>query len=95
MKVDILTAMAAGITVLVVVGCQLLFFWTQDKRSNWLAWLIVPYALGATGIGLVVWRWAQADFLGFGIGYALILAAFGFLWQGIRIFDHRKPLLLP
>lgn len=95
MKVDIVTAMAAVITLLVIIGCQFLFFWIQDRRSRWLAWLIVPFAMGAAGVLLIVWRWFVADYLGFGVGYALVLGAFGLLWQGVRVFERQQPALVP
>jgi diguanylate cyclase (GGDEF)-like protein len=85
--------MAALITVMVVLACQLLFFWTQDRRSSWLAWLIVPFALGTAAMVILMLRWKEQDYLANGVSYALIVASFGLIWQGLRVFE-RQPLLI-
>lgn len=95
MHIDIMTAMLALITLLALLGCQLVFFWTQDRRSRWLAWLIVPFILGAGGVALLVLRWRAGDFLAIGVAYVLVISAFGILWQGVRVFERRAPRMLP
>jgi hypothetical protein len=94
-RIDGMTAMAALITVMVVLGCQLLFFWTQDRRSSWLAWLIGPFGLGAAAMVILVLRWKEQDYLVNGVAYALVLAGFGLIWQGLRVFERRPVLLWP
>ena len=95
MHIDSFTIMIAACTGIFLFGAAFLFFWLQDRRSNWLAWWIGPYFLGGTGIALFVPRGLISDWISIGLANALLFVSFGLVWQGARVFTGRKadPLI--
>jgi diguanylate cyclase (GGDEF)-like protein len=92
---DAFTIMIGSVALVLVCGCFFLFFWTQDRRSGWLAWWIAPYVCGGVALALYVPRGQLPDVWSVGASNAILLAGFGFLWQGARAFERRRPLLWP
>lgn len=95
MQIDGFTIMVAACTGIFLFGAAFLFFWWQDRRSNWLAWWSGPYFLGGLGICLFIPRGQIADWISIGVANALLFIAFGMVWQGARVFTGRKPFVLP
>jgi diguanylate cyclase (GGDEF)-like protein len=93
MHFDVFTVLAASLTVVLLLALQFTFFWTQDRRSSWLAWLVAPFLLGAAALALFIPRGRIPDLLSIGLANALLLLAFGYVWQGMRIFERRRPLV--
>ena len=91
MHFDTFTTLIAISTVVSVLGLQFLFFWTRDRQSPWLAWFGCTFLLGAAAaLSYLLPRGGQ-EFLVLGVGNALRIAAFGFLWNGTRLFGGRQP----
>jgi diguanylate cyclase (GGDEF)-like protein len=95
MHLDMYTVLVATGAIIFVLGALFLFYWSMDRHSLWLGWWAAPYFLGATAAGINLGRGSAPDFVVFGFGTAAILLALGFVWQGTRVFERRRPLLLP
>lgn len=94
MQIDNFTIMVVAITGVFLFGLAMAFFWSQDRRSSWLAWWIAPFALGAAGLCLYILRGQIDDWLSVGVANALVFAAFGAVWQGARVFAGRSTTWL-
>ena len=95
MQLDAATLLVASCATLIFVGCALLYFWHRDRRSTWLLWWAFPWLFGGLTALLYVRPGWQTDFLAIGVGNALRIAAVSMLWHGARLFEGRRPLLLP
>ena len=93
MQIDSFTVMVAACTAIFLFGGAFLYFWWQDRRSNWLAWWIGPYLLGGAGLALFIPRGIISDWLSIGVANALLFMAFALVWQGARVFTGRTPSL--
>jgi hypothetical protein len=91
MHFDTFTTLIAICTVVAVLGLQLLFFWTRDRQSPWLAWFGCTFLLGSAAVLTFLLPQKGQEFAVLGIGNALRIAAFGFLWNGTRLFSGRRP----
>jgi len=91
MRVDSPTLILYTTVMMALIGALFAFFWSREDRPVGLPWLVLPFLLGAAGAACTIaptgyWMlWLAAFFL---------LLAYGFAWQGIRIFYRRKPLPL-
>jgi diguanylate cyclase (GGDEF)-like protein len=91
MHLDTFTTLIGLSTVVSVLGLQLLFFWSRDRQSPWLAWFGCTFLLGAAAaLSYLLPRYGH-EFLVLGVGNALRVAAFAFLWNGTRLFGGRQP----
>jgi diguanylate cyclase (GGDEF)-like protein len=95
MQLDMFTVLVATVAVAFVLALVFLYFWASDRRAPWLAWLCAAYLMAASAAVMNIWRNVLPDFLIIGVGSALLLMAFGTGWQACRVFDKRRPLLLP
>ena len=95
MQIDSFTFLVAAGAGTLLLAAAFAFFWWQDRRSNWLAWWIAPYLLGATSITLFIPRAEISDWISIGAANALLVAAFAMVWQGARAFGGSKASLLP
>src|SRR3954449_6234042 len=91
MHIDTFTTLIGIVTVVSVLGLQFLFFWSRDLRSPWLAWFGCTFLLGAAAVLTFLLPRQGQEFLVLGVGNALRIAAFGFLWNGTRLFSGRQP----
>ena len=95
MQLDASTLLIASCTTTVMLGLTLLYFWHRDRRSTWLLWWALPWIIGGfAALTYVRPNW-ESDYVNIGIGNAARIAAIAMLWQGARVFDGRKPMLLP
>jgi len=92
MHFDTSTTLISICTIIAVLGLQYAFFWLRDRnRSAWLGWFASAYIFAA-GALLLYFLPGQVDpFITFGIGDALRITAFAFLWNGAREFVGRRP----
>lgn len=93
MQIDSFTIMVAACTGIFLFGCAFIFFWWQDRKSSWLAWWIGPFLLGGAGIALFIPRGQISDWISIGVANSLLFMAFGLVWQGARVFTHRRSSL--
>jgi diguanylate cyclase (GGDEF)-like protein len=94
MQFDTNTTLITITILLAVVGLQFLVFWTRDRRSPWLGWFGCTFLFAAAGLLVYLVPPKGMEFLTYGGGNALRLAAFAFLWQDARVFSGRRPDLL-
>jgi diguanylate cyclase (GGDEF)-like protein len=75
------------------LGLFLIFAWLQERHTRALAWWGAAYLLGASSMAL--WNAPQPllsvppDIAG-----AIMFIACGMIWNGVRLFHGRNPLLL-
>ena len=94
MYFDSFTVLAASCVAMVFIGVALLYFWTLDRASSWLLWWSAPFIVGGLASAAYFRPEWGSDFAVIGIGNAVRITALGMLWQGARVFERRKPMLL-
>ena len=92
MHFDTSTTLISICTIIAVLGVQYSFFWARDRRrSPWLGWFAAGYIFGAAAVLLYLIPGRIDPFLLFGVGNALRILAFAFLWHASREFAGRRP----
>ncbi len=94
MRVDVFTTLVAISAIVLVLGLQVVFFWSRDRQSIWLAWCGSAFLLGGGAVAFYFQPPAGHEFVSLAIGNAFRILAFGFLWHGTRLFGGRKPEIL-
>ena len=89
MQFDTNTTLLATSAIVAVIGLQLLVFWLRDRQSPWFAWCGSSLLTGAAGLMIYLVPADHFEFLVYGGGNAVRLAAFAFLWQAGRRFSGR------
>jgi diguanylate cyclase (GGDEF)-like protein len=77
-----------------MLGAVFVLVWSRHRESTELLWWGLPLMLGGIGLAAYMKPDWQTDYLAIMLGNVARLFALGCLWQGIRVFQHRKPLLL-
>jgi diguanylate cyclase (GGDEF)-like protein len=91
MQFDTTTTLIAICAIIAVLGLQILVFWSRDQRSTWLGWFGFTFLFGAASLLIYLLPTRGMEFLVYGVGNMLRLAAFAFLWQDARVFSGRRP----
>src|SRR5262245_27322014 len=94
MSVDLSTLLVISATVSAVGACVLLVSWLQNRNMRALGVWAMAFAFGAFGIALVAARGKVPDFWSTFIAYAILAAAYGIVWTGVRSFEGR-PTSVP
>lgn len=81
-----LTAAAA-----VFLGLVLLALWVRDRKLATLGLWGSAHLLGGIGVGLAAARGLIPDAVSIMVGNALVLVAYGLVWNGARSFERRRP----
>lgn len=90
------TWIAYTAVLIALIGGLFAFFWSRESRSASLLWFVLPFALGVVAAGIAAYTAVRpVRLLLLQLGVLLILFAYGFAWQMVRVFHHRRPLLLP
>jgi diguanylate cyclase (GGDEF)-like protein len=90
---DIPTLFFVSVCLAALLGLFLIFAWLQERHTRALAWWGAAYLLGASSMAL--WNAPQPlmsvppDIAG-----AIMFIACGMIWNGVRLFHGRNPLLL-
>jgi diguanylate cyclase (GGDEF)-like protein len=90
---DIPTLFFVAVCLAALLGLFLIFAWLQERHTRALAWWGAAYLLGASSMTL--WNAPQPllsvppDVAG-----AIMFIACGMIWNGVRLFHGRNPLLL-
>lgn len=90
---DIPTLFFVAVCLAALLGLFLIFAWLQERHTRALAWWGAAYLLGASSMAL--WNAPQPllpvppDVSG-----AIMFIACGMIWNGVRLFHGRNPLLL-
>lgn len=91
MQLDSLTLLVAGCAFLVMLGAVFVLVWSRHRESRELLWWGLPLMLGGFGLAAYMKPDWQSDYLAIMLGNAARLFSLGCLWQGIRVFQHRRP----
>jgi diguanylate cyclase (GGDEF)-like protein len=95
LQLDSFTLLVAGSAFLVMLGGVFVLVWSRHRDSTELLWWGVPVILGGLGLCAYMLPDWRTDYFAIMVGNVLRLFAIGCLWQGLRVFQHRKPALLP
>lgn len=90
MSLDLQTSFSVAVFTLVVAGCLLLLSWLHHRGNQALAQWGVAFFLGAIGMALIGERGRILDVWSIVAGNALIAAAYGMMWKGVRTFEGRS-----
>ncbi|MBN9304227.1 MAG: hypothetical protein BGO82_17785 [Devosia sp. 67-54] len=93
MQLDSFTLLVAGSSLLILLGGVFFVVWLRHRNTPELLWWSFPFAAGgAAALVYMLPHW-DTDFTAIAIGNAARLFAVGSLWQGIRVFEGRRPAL--
>jgi diguanylate cyclase (GGDEF)-like protein len=93
LQLDSFTILVSGCSLLVLLGAVFLVLWVRDRSSPWLLWWGLPFVLGGGALVFYMRPGWDTDFATIAFGNAARMFALGCLWQGIRVFQGRKPAL--
>ena len=93
MHLDPATLLIVSSVTTLLVGTLFLSSWRQAPASRALAIWGVAHIVGAFGSGGLALRGQIPDLLSIGLANAVVLAAYGLIWSGVRSFEGR-PLRL-
>jgi len=91
------TLLVISASALAVGACLLFVSWLQNRSVRALALWAAAFALGALGVALIAARGRIPDFWSTLIASAILAAAYGIIWTGVRRFEGRStwvPLTL-
>ncbi|MCE4222563.1 GGDEF domain-containing protein [Methylobacterium sp. C25] len=91
MRLDTPTLFLMTVVVTFMVGVLFLLSWSQDRKSRALAIWGIAHIVGAAASALLCLRGAIPNSLSIGAANALMLAAYGLIWSGVRAFEGRPP----
>lgn len=95
MNFDIATLFAVSVVATGLGGLLLLFAWLQARSTTALAWWGLAFVLFAPAGALCAARGAIPDFLSLQVATAIMVLGYAMMWTGARVFEGRKPLVLP
>jgi diguanylate cyclase (GGDEF)-like protein len=93
-QIDPPTLILYTAVLLAVVGGLFVFFWSREKQRASLVWFVLPFVMGVIGATMAVNPASKVGDWGTRVGTTFILLAYGFAWQMVRVFYHRRPLLV-
>jgi diguanylate cyclase (GGDEF)-like protein len=97
MALDLPTLFIITVFVSAVAGLMLLFSWLQNRNVQALALWGAAFIMGSVGVALVFARRDVPDVWSIAIANAIIAAAYGTMWSGVRSFEGHPtsvPLML-
>lgn len=77
--------------MLALLGIILVALWLRDRTAPWLVWWGVPLMLAASGIVFYTLPQWESSLLSILVSNLLRIFALSMLWQGVRVFFHRRP----
>lgn len=95
MHIDMFTVLVQGGLSVLLLGFILFYYWTRDVRSIWLAWWSAPFFVAAfAAFAFTQWE-PEPNFISVALGNVALQLTFGGIWQAARVFERRRPMLLP
>jgi predicted signal transduction protein with EAL and GGDEF domain len=91
---DLPTLLAITVFTSGLAGCLLLFSWLQHRRIFALAFWGSAFIIAAVGTTLIIARGTISDFWSIVIGNAILAAAYGIIWSGVRNFEGKRLSVL-
>ena len=90
MVFDFPTLVAITVFTSGLVGCLLLLSWLQHRRIFALALWGSAFIIAAIATTLIIARGTISDFWSIVIGNAILAAAYGIIWSGVRNFEGKR-----
>ena len=94
LQLDGFTILVAGCSLLVLLGAVFVLMWLRDRAAPWLLWWGLPFIMGGAALVFYMRPGWDTDFVSIAFGNAARIFALGCLWQGLRVFQQRRPALL-
>ncbi len=94
MALDLPTLFIITVFVSAVAGLMLLLSWLQNRNVQALALWGAAFIMGSLGVALVFARHEISDFWSIAIANAVVAAAYGTMWSGVRSFEGH-PISIP
>jgi diguanylate cyclase (GGDEF)-like protein len=94
MALDLPTLFIITVFVSAVAGLMLLLSWLQNSNVQALAFWGSAFIMGSVGVALVFARSDIPDVWSIAIANAIVAAAYGTMWSGVRSFE-RHPTSVP
>jgi len=92
-QLDSFTLLAAGSALLVLLGVIFFFVWLRHRSTPALLWWSFPFVFGGAAALVYLRPHWETDFAIIAVGNAARIFAVGCLWQGVRVFEGRRPAL--
>ncbi|MCJ2115835.1 GGDEF domain-containing protein [Methylobacterium sp. J-001] len=89
MHLDPATLLIVSSVMTLLVGTLFMLSWRQAPSSRALALWGVAHILGAIGSGGLALRGQIPDLVSIAVSNAVVLAAYGLIWSGVRSFEGR------
>lgn len=93
MNLDPTTLLIVSTATTLLVGTLFLTSWRQAADSRALALWGAAHLVGSIGSAGLALRGQIPDFLSIGLANAVVLAAYGLIWSGVRSFERRAARL--
>jgi diguanylate cyclase (GGDEF)-like protein len=90
MRLDAPTLLLVTVILTFTVGILFLLSWSQARRMHALAIWGLAHLVGGVGSALLALRGLISDPLSIGLANALIIGAYGMIWNGILAFEGRR-----
>jgi diguanylate cyclase (GGDEF)-like protein len=94
MALDLPTLFIITVFVSAVAGLMLLLSWLQNRNVQALALWGAAFIMGSVGVALVFARGEVSDVWSIAIANAIVAAAYGTMWSGVRSFEGH-PMSVP
>ncbi|MEE7491373.1 diguanylate cyclase [Methylobacterium oryzae CBMB20] len=91
MQLDPTTLLVVSAATTFLVGTLFMASWRQAPESRVLAYWGAAHLVGAAGSAGLALRNQIPDLISVGLANAVVLAAYGLIWSGVRSFEHREP----
>ena len=89
MTLDPATLLIVSSVMTLLVGTLFVLSWRQAPSSRALAFWGAAHILGAIGSGGLALRGQIPDLVSIAVSNAIVLAAYGLIWSGVRSFERR------
>ncbi|MFC6738504.1 hypothetical protein [Methylobacterium tardum] len=91
MQLDPATLLIVSAATTLLVGALFLATWRQAPESRSLAFWGAAHLVGAVGSAGLALRGQIPDLVSIGVANAIVLAAYGLIWSGVRSFEGLNP----
>ena len=91
MRLDPATLLIVSAATTLLVGTLFLASWRQARESRSLAFWGAAHLVGAAGSAGLALRGQIPDVISIGLANAIVLAAYGLIWSGVRSFEGLRP----
>lgn len=95
MRFDVFTILASACALVMVMGLQVLFFWSRDRGARWLGWCAAAFLMVGVAVLIYFLPGDRPAFVSLGLSNLFRIGAFGAMWLTMRTFGGRNAEVLP